>query len=528
MAILITNISIGLDLDESEAYQIAMKKINVTEGQVKNIYVVKKSVDARHNVKLVYTIGIELNEGEAQAFAKCADPSVSLKSDYEYNPPVGNERLESRPIIIGFGPAGMFAGLMLAKKGYRPIILERGADIDTRTKKVNQFWAEGILDRTTNVQFGEGGAGTFSDGKLTTRINDVRCDVILDEFVKFGAPAEIKMLAKPHIGTDKLRDIVKNLRKSIESLGGEVRFHSTVDKVDIKSGKVCGIECNGEYIGCKVVILAIGHSARDTFKMLMDQGISVEAKAFSVGVRIEHLQDNINKSIYGKSYGNPKLPNAEYQLSLRQNERAVYTFCTCPGGTVVAAASEEGGIVTNGMSEFAREGKNSNSALVVSVTPADFGTDPLDGVNFQSDLERLAFNMGGNNFKAPVQTVGAFMSNTNQFNLGNIAPTYQVGFKEANLNLLFDEKISNMLRSGLSCFDKKIAGFACEDAILTGVETRTSSPIRIIRGERFEALGTEGLYPCGEGAGYAGGIMSAAVDGLKISEAIISKYNTNS
>jgi uncharacterized FAD-dependent dehydrogenase len=524
MAILISNISMGLDCDESDAYQLAMKKISVSSNQVKNMYIFKKSVDARHTVKLVYTIGIELHEGEAQAIAKCADPSVLLKADFEYNPSIGEELLDLHPIIIGFGPAGMFAGLMLAKKGYRPIILERGADIDTRTKKVNQFWKDGILDSTTNVQFGEGGAGTFSDGKLMTRINDVRCEVVLDKFVKNGAPEEIKILAKPHIGTDKLRNIVKNIRKKIESYGGEVRFNSTVDKVDIKSGKVCGIECNGEYIACKVVILAIGHSARDTFKMLINQGVKVSAKAFSVGVRIEHLQENINKSIYGKSYGNPKLPNAEYQLSLRQNDRAVYTFCMCPGGTVVAAASEDGGIVTNGMSEFAREGKNSNSALVVSVTPADFGHNPLDGVNYQSNLERLAFDIGGRSFKAPIQTVGGFISNSNLFNLGSIAPTYQVGYKEANLNLLFDEKISNILKTGLSYFDKKVTGFSCDDAVLTGVETRTSSPIRIIRGESFEAFGIEGLYPCGEGAGYAGGIMSAAVDGLKISEAVISKY----
>ncbi|MDR3644925.1 MAG: hypothetical protein P4M02_07625, partial [Clostridia bacterium] len=442
-----------------------------------------------------------------------------------YDPPVGVECLPHRPVIAGFGPAGMFAGLVLARHGYRPLIVERGGDIDERVKAVSGFWQGGALDTGCNVQFGEGGAGTFSDGKLTTRINDPRCELILEEFAAFGAPKDILRAARPHIGTYLLRGVVRALREEILACGGEVRFRTAVTGLCIRGGCIGGVTLgDGSQIACDALIFAPGHSARDSFSMLLKNGVAFAPKPFSVGLRIEQLQSEIEKSLYGDYAGHPALPRGEYRFSLRSSGRAVYTFCMCPGGEVVAAASEEGGVVTNGMSEYSRAGKNANSALVVSVDSTDFGSGALDGVLFQQRLERAAFAAGGGNFHAPAQTVGGFLQDRAVLEIGRVEPTYIPGVAAANLKALFPRQIGSMLAQGLAAFDRKLAGFAAKDAVLTGVETRTSSPVRILRGEGLEDVGIGGLYPAGEGAGYAGGIMSAAADGMRAAEAVMARY----
>lgn len=526
MAVIINNIRASLEENEDDVIDKALKRIHQKRSDAVKAYIMKSSVDARHrsSLCLVYSVGIELAGGEAEAVAAAGDPNVRLRGNVVYAPPIGSETLRSRPVIVGLGPSGMFAGLLLAKNGYRPLIVERGAPVDDRVAAVERFFDGGTLDTHTNVQFGEGGAGTFSDGKLTTRIGDPRCETVIDEFVKNGAPESIKRMAKPHIGTDNLRLVVKNIRNKIISMGGEIRFNTTLSGIGIKERTVRSVFLDGEEIPTDVVLLAIGHSARDTFDMLLRLGVFLEPKPFSVGVRIEHLQSEIDKALYGKLAGHPALPHGEYQLSLRQGERAVYTFCMCPGGSVVAAASEQGGVVTNGMSLYKRDGKNANSALVVSVSPSDYGSEPLDGVHFQQHLECAAFAAGASSYRAPCQTVGDFMDGSGSFHMGRVSPTYPIGVTPCNLATLFPQYVTNMLRSGLLVFDKKLHGFAARDAVMTGVETRTSSPVRITRAENFETSRVSGLYPAGEGAGYAGGIMSAAVDGLRTAEAIMARY----
>lgn len=526
MAIIMNNIRASLKENEDDVINKALSRIHKKRGDALKAYIMKSSVDARHrnSLCLVYSVGIELAGGEAEAVAAAGDPNVRLREKTVYAPPCGSGPLRSRPVIVGFGPAGMFAGLLLAKNGYRPLIVERGAPVDDRVTAVDSFFCGGALDTRTNVQFGEGGAGTFSDGKLTTRIGDPRCETVIDEFIKNGAPESIKRMAKPHIGTDNLRLVVKNIRNKIISLGGEIRFNTALSGIGVKDGRVTSVFLDGEKLAADVVLLAIGHSARDTFDMLLKTGVRLEPKPFSVGVRIEHLQSEIDKAMYGKLAGHPALPRGEYQLSFRQGERAVYTFCMCPGGSVVAAASEHGGVVTNGMSLYKRDGKNANSALVVSVSPADYGSGPLDGVRFQQHLETAAFSAGGSSYRAPCQSVGDFLADSGSFHMGRVEPTYPIGVTPYNLNALFPQYVTNMLRSGLLVFDKKLQGFAAKDAVMTGVETRTSSPVRITRQETFEATNVSGLYPAGEGAGYAGGIMSAAVDGLRTAEAIMARY----
>lgn len=526
MAVIVNNVRASLGESEQDIIDKALSKIRKKRCDAANAYIMKSSVDARHrnNLCLVCSIGLELSGGEAEAVKAANDPTVRLREETKFEPHFGSLKLPSRPVIVGFGPAGMFAGLMLAKYGYRPIIAERGCSVEGRVKAVENFFNGGELDTSSNVQFGEGGAGTFSDGKLTTRIGDPRCETVIDEFIKCGAPETIKHMAKPHIGTDNLRLIVKNMRERIISLGGEVRFNTTLDGIGLKSGRVESVSLNGEKTAADTVVLAIGHSARDTFSLFLKNGLYLEPKPFSVGVRIEHLQSEIDKALYGDFAGHPALPHGEYQLSLREGSRAVYTFCMCPGGSVVAAASEQGGTVTNGMSLFSRDGKNANSALVVSVGAEDFGSSPLDGVEFQRKLERAAFGAAGGDYKAPCQTVGDFEKGTGSLTLGRVSPTYQRGASAANLSTLFPGVVADMLHKGLRVFDRKLSGFAAPDSLMTGVETRTSSPVRITRGETYEALGFEGIYPAGEGAGYAGGIMSAAVDGMRAAQAIMEKY----
>lgn len=526
MAIIVSNIRLPLDAHEQDAFSQAAKMLKIKSSEIVRTYIVKVSPDLRHqnSPAFVYSVGIELvaAESEEKAVKAAASQYIKLRQSNLFHPNPGRESLRGRPVIVGFGPAGMFAGLLLSSAGYKPIILERGADVDSRVSDVEKFWSTGCLNTESNVQFGEGGAGTFSDGKLVTRINDPLCDTVLDAFVKHGAPESIKRVAKPHIGTDQLRLIVKSIRETILQNGGEIRFMTKLEGLTVRSGAIESVTLDDHStVETGAVILAVGHSARDTFAMLADAGVVLEPKPFSVGVRIEHLQKDIDHALYGSLAGHPRLPRGEYQLSLRQGREAVYTFCMCPGGTVVAAASENGRVVTNGMSESRRDGRNANAALAVSVEA--FST-PFEGIHFQRMLEASAFTAAGANYKAPFQTVGAFLDGTSDFKTGLVLPTYPVGVTESRLDQILPDRIAGMLKTGLSAFDRKLSGFGSRDALLTGVETRTSSPVRIPRNEGYQVAGVDGLYPAGEGAGYAGGIVSAAVDGLRVAGALIERF----
>ncbi|OHD80870.1 MAG: hypothetical protein A2355_13805, partial [Spirochaetes bacterium RIFOXYB1_FULL_32_8] len=439
---------------------------------------------------------------------------------------LGTEKIFNRPVIIGSGPAGLFAALKLSEYGYSPILFERGDCVEDRTRAVDNYWKTGILDVESNVQFGEGGAGTFSDGKLTTRINDERCNEVLDVFRDSGVSDDILYKAKPHIGTDKLKDVLAYIKRKIISNGGDIRFRSKITDIKIVNGKLVGVVINeNEIIDTEIVVLAIGHSARDTFEMLKNKNIQMTRKAFSIGVRIEHPQELINKAQFGKFANHPRLGAAEYQLFKKIGDRTVYSFCMCPGGVVVAAASEENSIVTNGMSEYARDRMNANSALVVSVTPDDYGSnDPLAGMYFQRLLERKAFDVGGG--AAPVQKVGDFIAGRKSIKIGSVIPSYTGSTACSDINNILPEFITSGMKDGIIQFNSMLKGFGLNESIITGVETRTSSPVRIERDEYCQSININGLFPCGEGAGYAGGIMSAAVDGIRVSECIINKFST--
>ena len=520
MAIRVSGIMTGLDDPVESAFQKAKQALGLKEARCS---VTKTSIDARRRpVRFVHTISVE-TEDENKIYQRCKSPNIVLYRPQPMKISYGKSPMEYRPVIAGFGPAGMFCGLLLARCGYRPLILERGPAMEKRVKKVEAFWETGILDPDANVQFGEGGAGTFSDGKLTTRIGDAKCDWVLQEFVKLGAPSEILYQAKPHIGTDLLRGVVMNLRKELISSGGEIRFETPFTDLQQKNGTL-SVKTPEEEIPASVLVLAVGHSARDTFLMLEKKGFSMEPKPFSVGVRIEHLQKEIDKGLYGDLAGHPALPPGEYQLSYREGERGVYTFCMCPGGVVVPAASQEGMAVTNGMSCHARNGINANSAVAVSVGPDDYGKSPLDGMRFQQHLEELAFRAGGGKYHAPVQDMGHFLKGERGFSAGCVVPSYCLGIAEADFSSLFPPFITDMLRKGFLRFSKKLPGFAAKDSVLTGIETRTSSPVRILRQEDYQAQGFQNVYPCAEGAGYAGGIMSAAVDGLRVALSIMERF----
>lgn len=518
------NIKIYEDLTEKDVVIEACKKYKIDYKDVKDYIIFKKSIDARRKDNIFYNYTIDIDYIGKKKFKNI---KIVEKENFDLKINVKRES-KVRPVIIGAGPAGLFCALILVQNGIKPIIIEQGKKVEDRKKDVDEFLKTGILNKNSNVQFGEGGAGTFSDGKLTTGVSNPLCRKVLHEFVEFGAPKQILYVNKPHIGTDNLIKIISNMRQYIIKLGGEFLFEEKVIDFEIENKKISSIISqninNKEYrkTNTDTAIFAIGHSARNLFEKMYEKGLPMEKKNFSVGVRIEHRQEIINKSQYG-AQTKLKLPPAEYKLAYHGNERSCYTFCMCPGGTVMASSSDDDEIVTNGMSKFARDGENANSAVLVTVTPDDFkGDSPLEGMYFQKKLEKAAFILGGSNFFAPIQKVGDFLENKKTTELGSVKPTYKPGITMTNLQEILPDYVINTLKEGLLDFDKKIKGFADKDAILTGVETRSSSPVRILRNENCES-DIKGIYPCGEGAGYAGGIMTAAVDGIKCAIEILNK-----
>ncbi|TAN48187.1 MAG: NAD(P)/FAD-dependent oxidoreductase [Methylococcaceae bacterium] len=522
----LTEIKLPIDHPAAALRAAVSARLAVDERELLGFSIVRRGVDARKPATIywIYTLDVEVKD-EAAVLRRLDMPHVAPAPDMSYHYLArAPQALLHRPVVIGTGPCGLFAGLLLAQMGFRPIILERGKPARERTKDTFGLWRQGILDPESNVQFGEGGAGTFSDGKLHSQIKDPRYlgRKVLTELVKAGAPEEILYVSKPHIGTFRLVGVVEKLRAGIVALGGEVRFHSRVEDLLIENGQVQGVQlAGGAVIAARQVLLAVGHSARDTFQMLYRRGVYLEAKPFSVGFRIEHPQSLIDRCRFGAHAGNPQLGAADYKLVHHcANGRSVYSFCMCPGGTVVAAASEPGGVVTNGMSQYSRNERNANSGIVVGVTPADYPGHPLAGIAFQRCWEERAFQLGGADYRAPAQRVGDFLAGVPSQGLGSVTPSYTPGVRPTDLSGCLPDYAIAAIREALPMFDRQIKGFAMPDAVLTGVETRTSSPVRIQRGEDFQSLGLRGLYPAGEGAGYAGGILSAAVDGIKAAEAM--------
>ena len=528
----LTEIKLPLDHAASELTAAILQRLGITADGLAGFSIARRGYDARKRgtVSFVYTLDAELKDAAAEAAILQrlqADGRVSTTPDMRYQYVAHATQAataQSRPVIIGTGPCGLFAGLILAQMGFRPILLERGKAVRERTKDTFGLWRQGQLNPESNVQFGEGGAGTFSDGKLHSQIKDPKhCGhKVLMEFVKAGAPPEILYVSKPHIGTFRLVGMLEKMRATITALGGEIRFQSRVDDIEIDNGQIRGVMlAGGEHIATNHVVLAVGHSARDTFQMLHDRGVYLEAKPFSIGLRIEHPQSLIDRCRFGDNAGNPLLGAADYKLVHHcANGRSVYSFCMCPGGTVVAAASEPGRVVTNGMSQYSRNERNANSGIVVGVTPADYPGHSLAGIAFQRQWEERAFELGGRNYSAPVQRVGDFLAGRASTALGAVIPSYTPGVQWCDLSSALPDYAIAAIREALPIFDRQIKGFAMHDAVLTGVETRTSAPIRIKRGENYQSLNTAGLYPAGEGAGYAGGILSAAVDGIKVAEAL--------
>ncbi len=515
----------GIRLRPGESKSNLSKKVQRELGtEIKGFVVLKRSIDARNkkDIALVYTIAVKVPH-ELQVLKRCRSKKVSLFEDKVYRFPVSRLRLPKPPVIVGSGPAGLFCGLMLARIGAKPILLERGQDVDTRTEDVLNFWKTGKLNTSSNVQFGEGGAGTFSDGKLNTGVNDPRMQFILREFVAHGAPSEICVDASPHIGTDYLRNVVKQIRKELLSLGGEIRFGHQMVGISAENGHLHSLFVegpDGRYsLETENAVLAIGHSARDTFEMLCSSGVPMQQKPFAIGVRIEHCQKDITISQYGSEISG--IPVASYKLSCHSNTgRGIFSFCVCPGGEVVAAASEQGGLCTNGMSNHARNGENINGGLLVSIRPEDFKSDhPLAGMQFQRQLERSAFMLGGGNFCAPAQTVSDFLIGKSSTGPGKVIPTYHPGVFWTDLHQCLPKYITDSLEFAIPLLGRKLHGFDDPDAVLTAVESRSSSPVRISRDKSGQSA-IRGLYPCGEGAGYAGGIMSAAADGIRTAEYI--------
>ena len=524
----VSELRLELEDDEALLRKKAGKVLRTDPKYIEKLTIFKKSVDARkkEDVHFSYTVDVTLSLDEEQVLRRCRSPKAKAARAYQYTLPANRRQSAFRPVVVGFGPAGMFAGLVLAKAGLRPIVLERGKDIQHRQQDVDAFWQKHILNEESNVQFGEGGAGTFSDGKLTTGIKSPFIREVLQELYAAGAPEEILYAAKPHIGTDRLAVVVQNIRKKIQSLGGEVRLECRLDDLIVANGFIHGVTYthHGQSadIETDAVILAIGHSARDTVEMLYRHGAEIIQKPFSVGARIEHPQKLIDRAQYGDFAGHPKLGAADYKLSCHGlHQRGAYTFCMCPGGTVVAAASEKGGVIVNGMSTLARDGENANSALLVGIDPVDFpSAHPLAGMYYQREIEQNAFALGGGDYRAPAQLVGDFLADRESRALGDVQPTCPTGVTLTNLRYCLPDKVRTTMQAAITEMDKHLHGFALPDAVLTAPETRSSSSVRILRDE-FCQCNLRGVYPCGEGAGYAGGIVSAAVDGMKCAHAVL-------
>ncbi|MDO8346654.1 MAG: NAD(P)/FAD-dependent oxidoreductase [Rugosibacter sp.] len=532
----LTELKLPLDHTPDDLHAEIIRRLGIATDELLGYTVFRRSYDARKpaSIILTYTIDVALkNEAAVLAHLRGdlhAGPTPDTSYHFVGHAPEHTNR--PRPVVIGTGPCGLFAGLILAQMGFRPLILDRGKAVRERTKDTWGLWRQGQLNPESNVQFGEGGAGTFSDGKLYSQIGDpeYRSRKVLTEFVKAGAPEEILYVAKPHIGTFRLVSMVESMRANIESLGGEIRFQSRVDGLQIEHGQVRGVTlASGEFIASDHVVLAVGHSARDTFEMLHRHGVFMESKAFSIGVRVEHPQSLIDHARFGKNSGHPILGAADYKLVHHaRNQRSAYSFCMCPGGTVVAATSEPGRVVTNGMSQYSRNERNANSAIVVGISPADYPPrypgDPLAGVEFQRHWESLAFTAGGGDYRAPAQLVGDFLAGRASTMLGEVIPSYTPGIRLADLTRCLPDYVSETLRQALPAFGRKIRGFDMHDALMTGVETRTSSPLRITRNAELQSLNVRGLFPAGEGAGYAGGILSAGIDGIKVAEAVARSF----
>ncbi|HAW94064.1 MULTISPECIES: NAD(P)/FAD-dependent oxidoreductase [unclassified Arsukibacterium] len=524
----LTEIKLPLNHDENALTAAILAKLQITAEQLHSFKVFKRGFDARKksDIQLIYTLDLAV-DNEAQLLTTfAADQHVKPSPDTSYKfVAQAPAELAKRPIVIGLGPCGLFAGLLLAQMGFKPIILERGKEVRERTKDTFGFWRGKELNPESNVQYGEGGAGTFSDGKLYSQVKDPKHygRKVMSEFVAAGAPDEIMYVSKPHIGTFKLVAMVEKMRAKIIELGGEIRFSSKVEKLHIDNGQLTGLTlASGEQLQSRHVVLAVGHSARDTFQMLYDQGVYIEAKPFSIGFRIEHEQSMIDECRFGPNAGNPILGAADYKLVHHcSNNRTVYSFCMCPGGTVVAAASEPGRVVTNGMSQYSRHERNANSAIVVGIDPErDYPGHPLAGITLQRQLEEQAFKLGGESYNAPAQLIGDFLKGKPSAELGEVKPSYTPGITLTDLAQVLPDFAVAAIREAIPAFDRQIKGFAKADGLLTGVETRTSSPICIKRGSDYQSINVKGLYPAGEGAGYAGGILSAGIDGIKVAEAL--------
>ncbi|MCR6544377.1 NAD(P)/FAD-dependent oxidoreductase [Dehalobacterium formicoaceticum] len=528
MKLRLTNLRLDLNMNEEALATLAARKIRVAPGKITSLHIIKKALDARKNERVEFVYSVDIQVGDIKGI-KMNPPFVQPAPEpFREQLKRGDALLSFPPLVVGSGPAGLFCALKLAAWGYRPLVLERGFDVDRRFQEIERFWQTGVLNPDCNVQFGEGGAGTFSDGKLTTRVKDPRVRSILEQLAEAGAPEEILYLNKPHIGTDVLRGVMKNLRRKLISLGGQVIFGCRVTGLKLSpEGSLAGLEVGQGEIPASVGVFAIGHSARDTYQMLFDQGVLMEAKPFAMGLRVEHPQSFIDQNQYGKNAGHPKLGAADYALSFRDKERgrSAYSFCMCPGGVVVGAASETGGVVTNGMSEHARASGRANAAIVATVDIPDFGDGCLKGMEFQRKWEQIASYRGGGNYYAPAQKLEDFLQNRPSADLaGTIGSSYRPGVTPGNLRDCLPQEVGETIAAAIRHWDRQIKGFIHPQAVVTGVETRTSAPVRILRNERLVSMNTPGLYPAGEGAGYAGGIISAAVDGLKAAEAIISHY----
>ncbi|MCG9577082.1 NAD(P)/FAD-dependent oxidoreductase [Vibrio tubiashii] len=524
----LNEIKLPLDHEEEALTAAITKKLGISEDQVISYNVFRRGYDARKkaNILLIYTLDVVVENEAALLEQFVSDPHVKETPDMEYKfVAKAPENVTERPVVIGFGPCGLFAALILAQAGFKPIVVERGKEVRERTKDTFGFWRKRTLNTESNVQFGEGGAGTFSDGKLYSQVKDPNFygRKVITEFVAAGAPEEIMYVSKPHIGTFKLVTMIEKMRAKIIELGGEIRFSTRVDDIHMDGEQITGLTLsNGEEIKSRYVVLAVGHSARDTFEMLHDRGVYMEAKPFSVGFRIEHKQSMIDEARFGPNAGNPILGAADYKLVHHcRNGRTVYSFCMCPGGTVVAATSEEGRVVTNGMSQYSRSERNANSAIVVGIDPErDYPGDPLAGIRFQRELESGAYVLGGENYDAPAQKIGDFLKGRNPSEIGDVQPSFTPGIHLTDISKALPDFAIEAIREAIPAFDKKIKGFASDDGLLTGVETRTSSPVCIKRGKDFQSINLKGFYPAGEGAGYAGGILSAGIDGIKVAEAL--------